>query len=107
MEVYYLHKMSPLVKTKRPWFIVVQNHHSHYVLLSNLDIFVLSVGINGDFEEELLVWFPVIIVNDLYLHLELGLARPELEHVVDADMVVALVSAAVDRVDLDINEILQ
>ena len=47
--------MSPLVKTKRSWFIVIQNHHSHNVLLSNLDIFVLSVGINGDFEKEFLV----------------------------------------------------
>ena len=97
--------MSPLVKTKRSWFIVIQNHHSHNVLLSNLDIFVLSVGINGDFEKEFLVRFPVIIVNDLYLHLELGLARSELEHVVDADIVVALVRAAVDSVDLDVNEI--
>ena len=97
--------MSPLVKTKRSWFIVIQNHHSHNVLLSNLDIFVLSVGINGDFEKEFLVRFPVIIVNDLYLHLELGLARSELEHVVDADIVVALVRAAVNSVDLDVNEI--
>ena len=97
--------MSPLVKTKRSWFIVIQNHHSHNVLLSNLDIFVLSVGINGDFEKEFLVGFPVIIVNDLYLHLELGLARSELEHVVDTDIVVALVRAAVDSVDLDVNEI--
>ena len=57
------------------------------------------------FEALFLVRFPVIIVNDLYLHLELGLARSELEHVVDADIVVALVRAAVDSVDLDVNEI--
>ena len=97
---FYLYKVSSLVKTKSSRLVIIEDHDGHDVPHPNLHL-VITFRVLGDLQEELLVRLPVVVVHDFHRNLQLGLPGCECEDVVDADIVLSLVSTAVNGVNLD------
>ena len=92
--------MSPLVKAKCSRLVIIEDHDGHDVPHPDLHL-VLAGRVQRHLQEELLVGLPVVVVHDLHGDLNLGLAGGEGEDPVDADVVLTLIGAPVNGVDLD------